>query len=230
MTNFSALHRDPSVEDFEHQLRDAIPEHYGRFIDGEPMVFHELVSDHMHLDVYCWAPTQQRNMWTMVTAGMSAHQMNVQPGHEHYQRAEFVITLPGDWPDLNTIQRMPRSKAHRFFWPIEAMKSFARIPYLHDTWIGIGHTTQAGRGIRDVYKGSDFTGLLVAPILSMPEEAMTLEVDDNLVHCHGLYPLYTEELQFIVNQPFSGKSHDLHHRFMGAGLYEGVFPDRSMLI
>lgn len=229
MANFSAVHRDPSTEYFEHQLRQSVPDHIGQFVDGEPLVYHELVSDHMHIDVFCWAPTAQRNMWTMATVGMAAHKMRTSPGHEYYQHAELVITLPADWPSLDKVQAMPRSKAHQYFWPIRAMKEVARLPYLHDTWVGSGHTTQAGRGRRDTFRGSHFSGMLVAPIHSMPEQAMTLEVEGSDIHLYGLYPLYAEELQFVLDQPYRGKTHELYHRFISAGLHEGIFPQRERL-
>lgn len=230
MTNFSAVHRDPTTEYFEHQLRQAIPDHFGRFLDGEPLVFHELVSDHMHIDVFCWAPTHHRDVWTLATVGMAAHKMHTSPGHEYYQHAELVLTLPGEWPSLDKVQAMPRSKAHRYFWPVRAMKELARLPYLQNTWVGIGHTTQAGGGRRDTLRGSTFSGMLIAPIHSMPAQAMTLEVNGMDVHCHGLYPLYAEELGFVLDQPFRGKAHELYHRFISAGLHEGVFPDRQRLV
>src|SRR5690625_5128383 len=89
----------------------SIPAHIGRFIAGEPTVFHEIVSNDLHLDIYCWAPTKHRNLWTFVTVGMSAHEMNIPAGYEYYRRTELVATAPGHWPGLTEIQQMPQSRS-----------------------------------------------------------------------------------------------------------------------
>lgn len=230
MANFSAAHRDPSIERFEYQLHQAIPAHIGQVINGKPVVWQEIVSDHMHLDVYCWAPNEQYNRWTLVTVGMSAHTMNVPSGNEYYQRAELLLTLPGDWPPMHQIQAMPRSEAMTYFWPIDAMKTTARIPYLTDSWLATGHTTQAGPEIHHRYHSSKFSGLLAAPVQSLPKTIETLEVAGSVVHIYGLYPLYADELLFALNQPFGRGTEQLYHRFLEANLYEGVFPERSMLL
>src|SRR5690625_4907679 len=173
MTNFSVTNRDPATEDFEAHLRDAIPDHIGRYMDGEPVVLHELVSDHMHLDIYIWAPTPQRRLWTLVTAGMSAHPMNVPTGHTFYARAELIMTLPADWPSIDDIKTMPPSKAKNYSWPLEDLKSLARLPYMQNTWLGIGHSTQARSNLDGTYRGTDFSGMLLGPPHSMPPTAMT---------------------------------------------------------
>lgn len=230
MTNFSVTNRDPATEDFEAHLRDAIPDHIGRYMDGEPLVFHELVSDHMHLDVYIWAPTPHRRLWTLVTAGMSAHPMNVPTGHTLYERAELVITLPADWPSIETIKAMPPSQAKNYVWPINELKNLARLPYMQNTWLSIGHTVQARRSLDGTYRGADFSGMLLGALHSMPETARTLEVDNKTVHCHGLYPLYAQELRHILQRPLTGGAHDMYHRLLDAGLHEGVFPKREVLV
>lgn len=57
-------------------------------------VFHELISDELHIDVYCWEPTQERPFWTLATSGMNEYRMQMPAGREEYNRAELVMTLP----------------------------------------------------------------------------------------------------------------------------------------
>ena len=229
MTHFSVEHRDPATEHFEQHLREAIPNHFGRLLGGEPQVFHELVSDHMHLDVFIWAPSSQRNVWTFVTAGMSGHPMNVPTEMVGYERSELVLTLPPEWPPLDDIQRMSRSKAKRSFWPIRELKNLARLPYLYNTWLGPGHTTRAGQTLYDTYAGSQYSGMLIESVSSMPNEYANLEVAGEPIHCYGVYPLFTQELRYILDHPFSGRAHEMFHRLIDAGLHEGVFPERHSL-
>ncbi len=228
MTHFSVSQRNSKVEQFERHLIEALPEHIGQFIDGEPTVFHETHSDHMHLDIFMWEPTAQRPIWTMVTAGLSAHPMKVPAGAEYYERAELVLTLPGDWPSVSEIQRMPDSRAKRFSWPILVMKQLARMTYLYDTWLGYGHSTRARRTIHQTYPKSEFSGLLIEQVLSMPTDATTFMVEGHTVHCLGLYALYPAELQFILETPHGG-AHEMMHRFENANLHEGIFPGRPAI-
>lgn len=230
MTHFSVEHRDPAIEHFEQHLREDIPNHFGGLLGGEPLVFHELVSDHMHLDVFAWPPSPQRNVWTLITAGMSGHQMNVPAEMAGYERAELVLTLPAEWPHLHEMQRMPRSKAKRYFWPIRELKNLARLPYLYNTWLGPGHTTRAGQTLYETYAGSKYSGMLVESVGSLPVEVTTVEVAGKTVHCYGVYPLFTQELRHILDHPFSGRAHELFHRFLDAGFHEGVFPERPSLV
>src|SRR5699024_11433021 len=82
---------------------------------------------------------------------MSAHEMNIPAGYEYYRRTELVATAPGHWPGLTEIQQMPQSKAKKYAWLIEAIKNTARRPFYTNSWVGIGHTTQA----RSTPQGTD---------------------------------------------------------------------------
>ncbi|HIW45465.1 MAG TPA: hypothetical protein H9884_00970, partial [Candidatus Yaniella excrementigallinarum] len=55
------------------------------------------------------------------------------------------------WPGLTEIQQMPQSKAKKYAWLIEAIKNTARRPFYTNSWVGIGHTTQA----RSTPQGTD---------------------------------------------------------------------------
>lgn len=229
MTNFSVSRRNPEVENFERHLMEALPAHIGQFIDGEPLILHELYPDHMHLDVFMWSPSPQRPMWTMVTCGLSAHPMNVPTGAEKYERAELVLTLPQDWPPMSEILRMPDSRAEQFSWPVFEMKYLARMTYLYDIWLGYGHSTRACRTIHHTYPDSEFSGLLIEQVLSMPKEVSTFTVEGHTVHCLGLFALYPDELQDILDTPHGG-AHEMMHRLDDAGFYEGILPGREAVV
>lgn len=228
MTYFSVEHRDPEMEKFERKIHGVLPHHFGRFLEGEPLNIYEQVSDHIHLHLFIWAPTAQRPVWTVVTAGMSAHRMNVPEELSDYARAELVMTLPADWPSIEEIQEMPYDRASIYQWPFEEMTTLARIPYLNNTWLGHGHTVRSADAIDDTYAGSEFSGILVDSVSSLPPEAMRLDVDGMPVHCLGVYPLYAQELQDIVDRQLSG--HEWFHRCVDAGLHEGLLVGRPLLV
>lgn len=228
MTYFSAQHRDPAMEVFEQHLQGVIPQHFGRFIDGEPLNLGEQLSDHMHLHLFVWPPTVQRNMWTLVTAGMSVHRMNVPPGFEQYERIELVMTLPAEWPPIDEIHQMSSNRTETYSWPFDELNHLARLPYLHNTWLGRGHTVRAHPSLDDTYPGTQFSGVLVEAVSSLPSEAMSFEVAGTTVHCFGLYPLYPQELRGIIDRQVSG--HEWFHRCFDAGLHEGLFANRPAFV
>lgn len=228
MTYYSPHHRNPEMEDFEQAVHRTLPYHFGQFLDAEPVDVFEPISDHMHLHLYMWAPTPRRNVWTISTAGMSAHRMNTPPGFSHFSRAELVITLPADWPSLAEIQTMPAEMAATYQWPFEELAAAARLPYLSNTWLGRGHTIRGQDAADKTFDGSEFSALLLDAVTSLPPEAMSMEVAGTTVHFLGLYPLYRRELEYILDRELTG--HEWFHRCLNAGFHEGLFIERPILV
>ena len=44
--------------------RDIVHYRLAPLLGEDYSVFHELISDELHIDVYCWAPNEQRQFWT----------------------------------------------------------------------------------------------------------------------------------------------------------------------
>ncbi|HET7488084.1 MAG TPA: suppressor of fused domain protein [Acidimicrobiales bacterium] len=124
-------------------VREAIEAHLEGHLGPCDAVWHELVSDLVHLDVFMWAPTEARPVYTFVTVGMSDRPMTLPPGAEDAgvaRRAELLICLPADWPvpaDPATIAPWDDPDA---YFPIRWLKQLARLPHEHDTWLGFGHS------------------------------------------------------------------------------------------
>ena len=79
--------------DFELAIGDsenieAISDHIEEHIGKVHMVFHELVSDLVHIDVHWVKPTRKRNWHTLVTSGMSDLPMVVPDELASMERAE----------------------------------------------------------------------------------------------------------------------------------------------
>ena len=66
-------------------LEEYIKENFGQFDE----VFHELVSDDIHCDIYIVKPTPERNYYTLITGGMGAYQMNIPEGFSGSPFAEW---------------------------------------------------------------------------------------------------------------------------------------------
>lgn len=78
---------------------DAIEEHIDKYFGEYEDVFHEIVSNDIHVDVCIIEPDEERDFYTLVTMGMGAHKMNVPDElvDRGAERAELVICLPPDW-------------------------------------------------------------------------------------------------------------------------------------
>ncbi|MBK9387913.1 MAG: suppressor of fused domain protein [Planctomycetes bacterium] len=75
----------------------AITAHVEKHFGKVALVFHELISDELHLDVLLVAPCEDRPCWTLVTSGMSEKPMSVPAGETAPRRAELLMTLDPGW-------------------------------------------------------------------------------------------------------------------------------------
>lgn len=106
----------------------AIGAHLESFLGSEPKVFHELISDRLHLDLYFFEPTEHRPVLTVTTVGMSALPM------VDGSRGELMAYLPPNWPlDF-------RSHGDEVFWPFRMLKAHARAPHEYGFAIHAGET------------------------------------------------------------------------------------------
>lgn len=76
---------------------EAISAHIEKHIGPISTVYHELVSDLVHIDVHWIEPSEEFPFHTFVTSGMSDHPMTVPEGMEEAKYAELCILLPEEW-------------------------------------------------------------------------------------------------------------------------------------
>ena len=137
---------------------------YRRFI-AEPTVFHETVSNDLHLDIYCWAPTKHR-ICGHLFVGMSAHEMNIPAGYEYIDalslwRQHRALVA---WPNRDTTNAQSKAKIRLAY---RGHKNTARRPFYTNSWVGIGppHRIDPPQG---KYPGSSYSGLLLSRCYPCP--------------------------------------------------------------
>lgn len=116
----------------------AIPEiagHIERTIGPVHIVFHERVSDELHIDVHHVRASFLRRYEVLVTSGMSAFPMSVPEEEGQPRYAEIVALLPKGWP-----LSMEAFEDECNYWPVRLVKDLARYPFKNKTWFGFGHT------------------------------------------------------------------------------------------
>lgn len=61
---------------------EEISDHIEKYVGKIDMVFHEIVSDQVHIDVHWVKPTEERPFHTLITSGMSDKEMTTPDGVE----------------------------------------------------------------------------------------------------------------------------------------------------
>ncbi|OXM14667.1 suppressor of fused domain protein [Paenibacillus herberti] len=230
-TTFSAsgvpiLHHEakeqPAVEVHENEAYlDLVTSHVESTIGPVTNVFHELLSDHVHLDILFVAPTPERNYHTLVTCGMGLLPMTVPNGAEDFRYAELMLCLPPDW---SLSDESFRQEEH--YWPIRALKTLARLPHEYNTWLYAAHTIPNGNPAEPYAPTTKLSGMMVSiPSTVEPlQDFFTLSVSaEQAVHFFGLIPLYKEEMDFSLKHG----AEELYGKIKNAGVTELVQPSRK---
>lgn len=176
----------------EEGWSEKIEEHFERHIGPIDRVFHEIISETIHVDVYHIKPSPERNYHTLFTTGMSYLPMNTPEELEGGEYAEVMICLPPSWPiDEEAFQN------ENHYWPVRWLKMIARFVHDYQTWMGMGHTMPNGDPAEPLSEETKLSGILLVPPLQVSPDFHVLQMDEErAVNFYCLVPLYTEEMNF----------------------------------
>ncbi len=118
---------------------EAISAHIERHLGPISGVFHEIISDLVHIDVHVVPASEPFPYLRLVTSGMSDLPMTLPGGAPGSAYMELMVTLPADWPIS-----ADAFEDERNYWPVRLLKTLARLPHEYDTWLGFGHTIPNG--------------------------------------------------------------------------------------
>lgn len=174
---------------------EAIEAHVEKHLGPVESVFHEIVSDLVHLDVLMVPPNGRKPFHSLVTSGVSERAMNIPEGAGGFNRVELMIHLPPDWL---LDQKSFEEESH--YWPVRWLKIFGRVPHNYDTWIGWGHTIPNGDPAEPI-ADTGFTGFLLSPPYWLGADFFLLKVDeDTTIAFFDMTPLYPEEMELKLAQ------------------------------
>jgi len=175
---------------------EAISTHIEKHVGTPDIVFHEIVSDIVHIDVHWVKPNGKFPFHTFVTSGMSDKPMTVPEGLEALRYAELCIFLPNDWAI-----GQEEFKDENNYWPVRWLKQLARFPHEYGTWIGHGHTIPNGENAEPFAANTKFGCMMLLPCLSMDDEFDKLKInDEKTISLYCLYPLYKEEMELKLKK------------------------------
>ena len=174
------------------QIESYIEEHIG----AVSCVYHELVSDEVHIDIHVVNPSEKRNSYTLITSGMSDQPMTTPPGKEGYRYTELTLSLPASWPmseaDLSKDQH---------YWPVRWLKTIARLPHHQDTWVSLGHTIPNGNPPVPFSSATKLCGWILSVPLLFGRQFGRLQIDnEKSVNFLSLVPIYKEEMEFKLRK------------------------------
>jgi hypothetical protein len=180
----------------EPDTHEAIDRHIIRYFGPVAFVWHEIVSDLVHIDLHVVEPSPERPHFTLVTSGMSDRSMTVPAGVDSNPFAELMICLPKDWP--MTAEAFRDEDA---YWPIRLLKTVARLPHEYETWIDAWHSVPNGDPAEPYAPNTPFAGVLVAPMIRCEPEARTITTEGGRqISLLALVPLHPAEIELKVTQ------------------------------
>ena len=170
-------------------------------------VFHEILSDTVHVDVHFVKPTAEFPFARLVTSGMSDLPMTTPAESDVPRYVELMITLPGNWHlDSESF------KDEAWYWPVRLLKYLARFPHKYDTWLGWGHTIPNGDPADPYGPNTSLCGAMILPSVTVPDGFHCLRIDDEkAITFYSVVPLYEEEMQLKLKSG-SNKLLDLFDR------------------
>jgi hypothetical protein len=181
--------REWEIPDMDDSSMELIEKHFETHVGKIDKVWHEILSDKVHIDVFQIAPTKERPCWTLFTTGMSDRPMKAPEGAEDWSYAELMICLPPDWKTDDD-----EFKKEKYYWPVRWLKMMARFPHDYETWFSYGHTMPNGDPAEPFSDDIDFSCMLLLRPMTVSVDLWDLEVRaDKTIHFFALFPLYEEE-------------------------------------
>lgn len=190
--------RDPkwTVPDMSDNSLDAISGHIETHIGPITTVWHEILSDLVHIDVHLVAPTKDRPYWTLVTSGMSDKPMAAPSHREAWRFAELMLCLPKEWKMEQADFNDPKN-----YWPIKWLKLVARFPHEYKTWLCWGHSMPNGDPASPLHESVSFDGVILLRPRTVSREFWELKIrDDKIIHFFSLVPVYPGEMSLKLRE------------------------------
>jgi len=200
---------------------EAIGAHIERHLGPVSGVFHEIISDLVHIDVHVVPATEQFPYLRLVTSGMSDLPMTVpdEVDADVPRFMELMVTLPADWPISQDAFEDERN-----YWPVRLLKGLARLPHEYDTWLGFGHTIPNGHPSEPYAPGVGFDGAIVLPPVTTPEDFAELALEDGkVITFMTIIPLYPEEMDLKLKKGAEA----LLDRFDAKNIQDVIEPGRT---
>jgi len=177
------------------ELIDALTSHMERHLGEEGDVFHELVSDIVHIDLLRNGPTDEFPFQTVMTCGMSERPMTTPPELPEWRYGELMLRLPPEWP-----MEKAAFEDESHYWPLRLLKQLARLPHEYDTWLGYGHTVPNGDPPEPYAPNTELSGAVLLPPVLGPDGFERVEAAGRAINVFAVIPLYAGEMDLKLDE------------------------------
>lgn len=179
---------------------EAISAHIEKYVGPVDFVFHEIISDLVHIDIHWVKPSAEFPFHFLCTSGMSDLPMNT-PNDEVGKYAELCVLLPSDWK-LETEPGAPQAfDDEKNYWPLRWMKIIARFPHEYDTWMGYGHTLPNGENADPFADNTKLGCMLLLPSITLDKAFFELKInEEKTINFYSLFPIYKEEMKLKLDK------------------------------
>ena len=176
------------------EWRELLQAHLDRYLGSEGKIFHEIVSETVHLDLSVHEPTEERPFYTIATMGVSDAGLNVPEGAEEFRHIELLCYLPVGW----NVDFANATDSDESWWPGRLLKQLGRFAHEYRTFFAPGHTIPSPTG--PYTAGSVLeTALLVPPFLDV-EEFHTYEAKGKACRFLAVWPITSAECQLKLER------------------------------
>ena len=202
------------------EWRELLQAHLDRYLGSEGKIFHEIVSETVHLDLSVHEPTEERPFFTIATMGVSDAGLNVPEGAEEFRHIELLCYLPVGWNvDFANVTDSDES-----WWPGRLLKQLGRFAHEYRTFFAPGHTIPSPIG--PYTAGSVLeTALLIPPFLDV-EEFHVFEAKGKACRFLAVWPITSAECQLKLERGTG----DLLDMLEKAGVTPVIDPWRSCAV
>ena len=174
------------------KIENYIEEHIGTV----SCVYHEIVSDNVHIDIHRVDPSERRNSYTLITSGMSDQPMPAPSGRENYRYTELTLSLPAAWP-----MSPDELQDDANYWPVRWLKTIARLPTSQNAWVSLGHTVPNGNPPVPFSSATELCCWVVSVPLLFGRQFGQLKLDEEkTINFFSLVAIYQEEMEFKLRK------------------------------
>lgn len=176
-----------------HADMELITNHIKKNIGEIHSVFHEIISDEIHLDICYVQSDPSREYEALITMGMSAIPLTTSEDSDDPEYVELIILLPKDWP-LEKLNMFSED----FYWPIQLLKDLARFAHHNKTHLSYAHTVANADELVSYAKNNNFCASILLPSVTLGEDAFILRRKSNSedVYFFCVVPIFEDELFF----------------------------------
>ncbi len=195
---------DASIQSQKSGRRKSrVADHLQQLFGTSGRLLSEDIASGMPVDVR-WVPSSaERPFELLVSEGMSARPMSLPEDHEQietWRHAELCLFLPAGF------------KVEQEVWPLRLLRSLARLPHAHGTWIGRGHVIPNGEPPRPYARGLALCGAVIVPPGALADTLFEVPGEPPL-HIFRVLPVTARELHLRVEQGMDALAAALQRAF-----------------